>query len=681
MMSTKMPPVPDTRAAGPEPLALRWGRRIRALLLSQRVRPVWLLAVTLWVIFTGFRTGLLIANRDSLGDVGASQIVRCLLIGLRYDAMPIGYTLAPMATALALAPNLAFPRRWFRRLITAYGALLLTLAGTIEVIGAAFFMQFGARLNWLALDYLGSFTEVAAYVWENYPAWLLPVGIVAGFVGSFLALDRLFWRGTAPTGPIWRRPILAIVYGGLCFLGCRGSAGLFPLTESKAYFTRNEVVNQLSMNNVFTLTRAVVSLAQDTLNEEEDFLLPPFAAACEESVRMIHLPGDSPLNQAGNPLARRTATSRPLEDYNVVVILMEGMAGLPVGVLGNDPSFTPNLDRLCGQGLYLERMYASGGRTCQGMVSVLCGYPDLCLRSVMKRSRSQGRFLMLPRIFQQRGYRTLFIYGGDPTFDNMKGFLMSGGVETVIGEDQMEGRSNIWGVPDEFIFRKAHETFLNLGDRRFFAVILTISNHEPFTVPTQKVPLLPPENQRSKLVNGYLYADWALAEFLHQAEQADYFRRTLFVLVSDHGREMKKGRIVDVPGHHIPCLFYAPGLIPPRRVGTVCGQADIAPTLLALLGGSYDHCFFGRNLLAVDEKDGFAFLHETERMAFVHGERVVLRAPDCKPLFYRTGRTASDALTPIDRPGPEDEAVDMQMRCYYSLARHLYLKGLYRLAE
>jgi len=188
---------------------------------------------------------------------------------------------------------------------------------------------------------------------------------------------------------------------------------------------------------------------------------------------------------------------------------MEGMAGQPVGALGHSPSHTPEFDALCREGMYFERMYAAGCRTSRGVVGVLCAHPDISGPSILKRDLAQGRFLTLPAVFAARGYRTLMIYGGDPDFDNMKQFLAKGGVSTFIAQKDIaldKKEIGNWGVPDEMIFAKADETFRTMGDKKFFAVVLTVSNHPPFEVPAGHMSLLPGQSERIKKLNAYRYA-------------------------------------------------------------------------------------------------------------------------------------------------------------------------------
>jgi len=670
--------------------------RLLCALGSRRVRPIWMLSAAGLVVFTCFRAALLIVSRHALEDASAGEIAQCFLTGLRYDGVPIGYAMLPMALCLPLAPAAAFGRRWFRRVVVGYCSALVTLTLFTEVVGAVFFIHFGVRLNWMSMDHLGHFGEVAVYLWNTYAVWARAIGTVVVPIGCALMLPRIFWAAGRANGPLWARSILSGVLVGLCVTAARGGLDRHPLRSARAYFSGNNVINQLAMNNFYTFWHAAVLTIEDGHGQSDLFSFPDADRAAATTAEMLFQPGDEAVDPAVNPLWRRRRSGSPRRDWNVVVIVMEGMSGRPVGALGHSPTHTPNFDRLCREGVFFERMYAVGTRTNRGMTGILCGYPDLIGQSVLKRPLSQGTFLTLGGIFRRRGYRTLFLYGGDPDFDNMREFFGAAGIEHFIGQDEMRRdlttartapggaatrgspQAGNWGLPDEVIFREAHETFQAMGRQNFFAVILTVSNHEPYDVPLDRTEMLPHDTDRNKLLNGYRYADWALADFFRRARRAKYFRNTLFVLVADHGRGLDHKRIVDVPGFRVPCLIYAPGLVPARRISTVASQTDIAPTLLGLLGGSYEHCFFGRDLLASPADEGFALLHDGERLAFVSGEMALVLPPRSAGTLFRTGPLE---MAPVaDGPAARDEIKDMQRQVlsYYQTARQLYLNSSYR---
>ncbi|MDY6912890.1 MAG: sulfatase-like hydrolase/transferase [Planctomycetota bacterium] len=658
------------------------GRDVLAWLLSQRIRPLWITAVVLLVLFAGFRAGLLLARGNWLVDIGAAGITRCFVVGMRYDAMPIGYMLLPLALVLSLAPRRAFARPRFRQAVATYAVTIVALAAVVEVVGAAFFLHFGARLNWMVADHAMHPKEVAMYIWGTYPAWLVPIGFIALMYLGRRAFSRLFRLGPGPAERrLWQRVVLAVVSAALCITACRGGLGRRSLRQEAAYFSDNRVVIQLTMNNVFTLAKATRSHLNDGHDENELFPFPPDRLAVEVAKKLVFQPGDAPQGVRGNPFWRRVETHRRQMDYNMVLILMESMAGKPVGAMGYSPTHTPNFDALCREGMFFNRVYGVGGRTNRGMMGTLCGHPDLRGQTILKRPLAQGKFLTLPGIFRNRGYRTLFIYGGDPNFDNMRGFLSGNGVETVIGQEQIasNGLAGNWGVPDEMMLKKAHATFLQLdrAGKKFFAAVLTVSNHEPYDLPTGRCELLPGDDEKIKRINGFRYADWALGQFFRMARTAQYFKRTIFVLVADHGRNWDQRRILDLPSYRIPLLIYAPGIITPGASDVVASQTDIPPTILSLLGGTFEHCFLGRNLLAVEPGDGFAFLHEDYALGFVRRDRAIVYPPLGRPLLFRIDDMNVEKIKASGSRRDVLRTLQRDMFSFYLIAKRLYFDGAY----
>ena len=367
---------------------------------------------------------------------------------------------------------------------------------------------------------------------------------------------------------------------------------------------------------------------------------------------------------------------------NVVFIIMESMAGKHVGALGYPYSQTPNLDALCREGLFFSKMFAVGARTNRGIIGTLSGYPGLCQGPVIASKWAEGNFLTLPGIFLQRGYKTVFIYGGRPTFDNMDRFLTRGGVQQIIGQNQMPTENlGVWGAPDEYIFQKAIETFDKMGDQKFFGLILTVSNHPPFKVPFGRVSMLPTDTDENKIINATRYADWALGEFLHNARSTKWFKNTIFVLVSDSGRAvtLDKRLWIDAVGFRVPCLIYAPGLIPPEEIDVVASQPDIAPTLLSLMGGEFEHCFFGRNLMTVKRGDGFALLHENDIRAFIRGDYLLIQPPggENKPHLYRVTPFTTEPVPDGELKTRQTEKLHDEMGAIYKMAKHVYDRSLH----
>lgn len=649
-----------------------------------RLRPVLYLSLAGWLVFAVFRAILLLLSYSQIKAVPFGEIGKCMLIGLRYDAMPIGYAMLPLVAAMFLLPDRRLTDPKAQRRITVYATVLAMVMVMVEVLGVGYFLHFYSRLDWMVISYPSQDPrEVAGHILGNYPIFLVPPSVWIVFKVLYPLFRRILWSRPAGGGSPWLRVGVGLLLAASCVTACRGGLDRRPLRFGAAIFSDNNIVNQLAMNNFFKFSKAV----QTTINEDDPprlHPLPSLREAAGEAMAMLLQKGDTPLGSKINPFWRRTETGRPLEKRNVVLIVMEGMAGSPVGAQGFSPSYTPCLDALCREGLFFDRMYAVGERTSRGIVGVLCGHPDTEGSTIMQREEDSYKdFLTLPSLFRDRGYRTIFFYGGNTNFDNMGSFLHRRGIQEVVSEKEIlaEGplapdlRGN-WGLHDEVIFRQVDHRLRQI-EQPFFAMILTVSNHSSYEIPYGRVPALVGGDTNTRKLNAFRYADWAIGQFFEKASQTEYFKNTIFVLVADHGHDLVAERIMDVPGHRIPGLFYAPGIIVPRRVSTVASQMDIAPTLLAMLGGRYEHCFMGRNILEVRPDDGFAMMHSNDNITFVTSDHAVVEPPDSPPMIFDVDAFNMVNITALAEHEERKLRIQKKMLAYYGAAMGLYEKHAY----
>ena len=88
------------------------------------------------------------------------------------------------------------------------------------------------------------------------------------------------------------------------------------------------------------------------------------------------------------------------------------------------------------------------------MESLSLAIPPTPGQSIVKRPDNEGLF-SLGSVFESKGYRTKFIYGGYSYFDNMGYFFANNGYQA-IDRDAINPKDihyeNIWGVADEDLF-------------------------------------------------------------------------------------------------------------------------------------------------------------------------------------------------------------------------------------
>ena len=105
---------------------------------------------------------------------------------------------------------------------------------------------------------------------------------------------------------------------------------------------------------------------------------------------------------------------------------------------------------------------------------------------------------------------------------------------------------------------------------------------------------------------------------MEAAGREKYSENTLFVFIGDHGIPGNADNLY--PGawtglrltmEHVPLLFYAPGKISQRKIGTIVSQVDVLPTIAGLCNIEYSNTTLGRDMLNPSET-GLAFIFDPD---------------------------------------------------------------------
>jgi phosphoglycerol transferase MdoB-like AlkP superfamily enzyme len=672
---------PAQRTEEPRPSLLQ--RVVR----DPRIRAPVVLFALVMAALSAERLFVFLMLHERFAHTPTSDLLKAFGIGLRFDAWVACAVVVPLVAALAAAWPKLLASRAFRGSVAAYCAAVVTLVAFACATDYYFFEAYNERLNHKAIDYL-QYGEAYAMIWRDYP--VIRAGLVTlGLLGGLWLLFRraMFPRGF--DGKSVRRLLvwLAVAVPALV-VGIRGTIDPIAISTAPAYFTADPGVSQLTLNGLFTLREALISRTLGRKDLAKCVALLPDDEALATSVRLLVRPEDQLLGDPDNPLRRITDTKRPQKNYNVVLVLLESMSWPYVGALGGEPDLTPTLNALAGEGLLFERCFAVGTRTSRAISGVIAGYPDLPGLGVITRVETENHFLTLGHLLAKRGYETMFIYGGQGTWDHMQAFLRSNGFSRTLFEDEFSARSfrTVLGWCDEDLFEQAHREFLKMGDRPFLAAMLTLSLHRPFEIPPDRIAVVEPTGPHYPARTCVRYTDWAIGRFLEKARHADYFNRTIFVLVADHRGEFL-GPDHTAASYRIPLLIYAPGILGPggRRVSTVCSQTDIAPTIMSLLGGRYEHSFFGSSVLDRPADAGLALMQNgTDTLWLMAGNADAVQVPfGGTQLLWRY--VAPNTMEPTDANDPATaercEELRRQGVALLQTATILFERGSYNLAR
>lgn len=639
-------------------------------------RQPWLLAETRYLFglyalclaaFSLLRLLLWWRNADFGSEAPPGVIAQSFLVGLRFDLAVTAYLMILLFLLLMLLPQRG--RLWARRLFLAVFSSLLLLG----VAEAEFYREFSVRFNNLVFEYLKHAGIVSGMIWDGYPV-LRYLVVWAVLAGLFLAAEGWWWRRclhnhstlAAANGRRLVRGLVATVVLTLMVFASRGGFSSEPLRWGDAIFSETTFANHLALNGMFTLGRS----AWDTIYSSHSFWVSrqPAGEALAMTSDMLRLPDDTPLATREYPLLRDPGDlpANRWRPKNVVVILMESFAGHYCGALGDNHGLTPEFDRLAEQGVLFTRAFANGTHTHQGVYATLTSFPNLPgYEFLMKMMESNQEFSGLPTILDQHGFQSVFLYNGLFSWDNKEGFFRQHGIDRFIGTGDYQNpvfRDPVWGVSDQDVYRRANQEFRTMaGDKPFFGVILTLSNHAPFNLPDPlPFPRIVTGDHLEGRFNGMRYADWALGEFFREASREDYFKDTLFVITGDHGFAVPPNITpMGLARFNVPLLFYAPGQLAPQRRDTVASQVDIGPSVMGLLGLDDPHQAWGRDLFSPDLHDpGFAVIKPSgseEVVALIEGDHLLMRDPKSRSQLYsyslgaHPGNSADEATASPER--------------------------------
>jgi len=628
-----------------------------------RFRPAAVLALC-YLAFGGVLRLVLWNSFGRQQGVPLEHLPILLLGGMLNDLVESLYLLAPLSAYLLLMRDRWYRSRWNRLLVTT--GTFLTLFGLVYLSVAEFFFfeEFDARFNVVAVDYLMFPAEVLGDLRAEYP--VLPVALVAALAAGLLtplAMRRMRPGFAAAVRLRQRTPVFAAYLVVLL-----AAVAWYPTTALS--WTANRVENELVQNGASSFFRA---LAKSEIDYHAYY--PTAAPADNLALLAAQLGTDGSAFvdlDAGRIDRVHTGRAGGLGRLNVVVVASESFGAEFSRLYGSELDLTPNFDRLAQQGIWFRHAYATGTRTVRGLEAISASFPPIPTVSILRRPGSE-HISTWGSVMRELGYSTSFLYGGYGYFDNMNHYFGENGFEVLDRQDipQPVRFENIWGVADEDLFDMAlgHFDGKAATGQPFFGLIMTTSNHKPFTF-REGVPGVPPQGGGRKA--GVRYADYALGYFIEQARGHDWFDDTLFVVLADHGARVYGKADMPLRSYEIPWMIYSPRHVASRRVDRLVSQIDVAPTVLGLLGLPYRAPFFGEDALTGRQEGRIAlFSYNHDIAIYRDGELVRFGLQEDPATLAYDGQKDSYAHRPADE-ALEGLGIAYFQTAYELFARHSY---------
>ena len=509
----------------------------------------------------------MLSQHAQLGDVQALDWLRVIAHAFPLDLSVASYIM--VLFGLLLTASFFAPARIVARIgdIYTYVLLLVTVAVFGTDIGV--FPSWGFHPDKTLFIYLASPKEVLAcapwYVWVFGIAAML-------LVWALLCLAYRRWmRGldVMPVQETWPKrcgyTFAMFLITGALFLPIRGSVTTSTMNTGRVYFSDNQLLNQSAINPIFNII--------------ESMSVQPF-----DTQRYTYMPTEEAEQIVAELLPPTSAPQKVLtcDRPNIIFFILESFSQ-------NAWDAMPCLRQLAGEGIYFSQVAASSFRTDRGVVAALSGFPGQPTSSLMVVPGKTKNLPQLGKSLLAEGYQLKFWYGGDEDFTSMRSYLIDGGFVERVSDHSfpVSQRLSKWGVPDHVLLPLAADEIAHRNTSApTLDVILTLSSHEPFEVPTT-------DRFHDLYLNSIAYTDSCLGAFVDTLRHSPQWSNTLLVFVADHGYPYP----YEVQNHEprryaIPVVWAGGAVAEHHEITTLCSQIDIVPTILSQLGIDHsDYCF------------------------------------------------------------------------------------------
>ncbi len=597
-------------------------------------------------------------------DVSYLQLPGILGLGLVNDVIESLYLLLPFSLYLLLIPQKIYQQPWHRWLSCLVVAAVCFVMLYLAVVQFYFFQEYSARFNLVSVDYLIYPNEVFTNIWDAYPVVKVLIAVSAVtlllIVSGWRWLNKTFFYVTSFS----KRAVFFAANLVLVLVA------YFAFNTHSFDFTDNRITHELTANGYSSFFQAFHT---NKLNYDNYYYTNDRQQALALLTQDLAKGGGEFTQLAQQKINRLHAGNKHgLGKLNVVVIVDESFGAEFNGAYQHKKDYTPNFDRLAKHGILFKNMYATGTRTVRGLEAVTASFPPIPSESIIKRPGSE-HIANWGEIMKQHGYTATFIYGGYGLFDNMNHFYSNNGFRIRDRSDIKKITfSNIWGVCDGDLFNYTLGYLSRLAKTKkpFFTIIMTTSNHKPFTYPAGIAGVKATGGGRS---SGVRYTDYAIGQFIAQAKKHPWFNNTVFVIVADHDARVYGSAEIPVYSYRIPLLIYSPHHIAARTVSVPTSQLDIAPTVLGLLGLRYEAPFFGQDVLHWNPATPkIILINHDHDVALMQGNKLVVLSLLKKVRTYLYDPVTKKLSRTKDDDKMKDLAAAYYQEAYYLFKEHKY---------
>ena len=528
--------------------------------------------------------------------------------------------------AYYLAVLIGFVNEFMMGIITAYGYFLsrrniylnilfsLLVVIYVAVCLTCFYYEsvFGHLPSLDLLFYITDISALSSSLQANVSMSSYLIELVFGSIVIILTGNILVFAGAGINHHVnWGKIALLLVTGSLVLQ-------LFPALVPYKYFngTRQAVIWLVQSN----FLKKTYNLDQLKVGEKDitQFL----------NIHGIKNPG--PMLDINYPLCRLKTVNKDTTKKNrsIIFLILESVGYREMLADFNNIPLMPNLKSIADENILFNNLYAPGTKSAQGLVAMYSGLPAQPFINYLWTS-PLITFQGFPSLLRDYGYKTIYMHGGDLSFERQRQYLEEAGFSDIFEFDpDLPYKSYGWGYDDATMLHLLQDKILQQTSLKkqqpYLATLFTLSTHDPYILPDSWQPVFSEKTRvmvkksycctiegeldnRKALAEAYRFLDYQLGWFY------DWYKHnlkdTILVITGDHNPPLD---ILDTgndsPDHYrfkIPLIIAGLDkkeiLAYRKYTNRTAGLHDLPATLMYLLGREPNSCSVGVNLFTPEE--------------------------------------------------------------------------------
>lgn len=559
------------------------------------------------------------------------DLVYAFFLGWKYDNIVITYLLIPvyLFAALASLVRLNLLNNLLVVMSRFYVSIASILVSFLLICDLGFYTYFQDHINILFYGLIEDDTvALLETLWKNYPIIIYSIGLL--FISSLLIwLTKKSIGYFKKDGSRAGNSFLLFIFSNtiiliLMFGSARGGYSDVVIAPHYSDFSRSEFINQVSLNGIITLEKAV--RIRQSRGSQKFNLAKKFGYAQDiKSAFSDYLGLDLEYTKHTDLiklLYRRTDKSEVLGGIkpHVLVIVMESFGSSWNKYHSKEFPFLGGLEKHFAEDLYFKNFISSGNGTIGSLMTIASNIPF----RPGARYLSESQYMQLPLEssahypYKENGYETSFFYGGKLGWRDIGKYFRYQNYHNIIGENyiseefKLEKKSGTeWGLYDEHLFNALFSKLKN-AKRPQFMLALSTTNHPPFEIPKNyDAPnMIVPEDLESKIkreqdifkdrFRAFEYSNKKLSELLSQIKQSDLSQNTIVAITGDHNfwGFINFDKTQTYEKHLVPLYFYIPEKLKPTNIdlAKVGSHEDILTSLYNVSLSEAEYLSFGENL-------------------------------------------------------------------------------------